>query len=126
MIYTYSFDKIKCPDPEFLVGKLDEYIRSIRREGGKGIGDAYATKAVFLFMLRRFDQCNRIMRRKEVENIFHHHGLPLYTELLKLNSASPKSKVLDLKRKINQMIKETRSAELIQHHRRALNLLALL
>lgn len=125
MIYTYCFDKIPCPDPEFMLKKLDEYIRSEKKSGGKGIADAYATKAVFLYMLRRFHPAARIMRRPGMEGLFDRYGLPEYTDLLKLNPASPRSRVADLKKRIVAKMKATKSTEVIQHYRRALKLLEL-
>lgn len=125
MLYTYCFDKIACPDPEFMIKKLDEYIRSEMKSGGKGVADAYATKAVFLYMLRRFHQAARIMRRPGMEGIFDRFGLPEYSELLKLNPASPRSRVADLKKRIVVKMKATKSTEVMQHYKRALKLLEL-
>lgn len=126
MIYTYCFNTIPCPDPDFLLGKLDDYIRAMRKSRGPLLGDAYSTKAIFLFMLGRFAEANRIMRKEENAGAFVMHNMPEYTELLKMSPSSPPLKVAALRERIEKKLRQSLPGDRRQNYQRALDLVGLL
>lgn len=126
-IYTYSFPNITCDNPEFLLRKLDEYLRQLKKSDPMQVlGEVSMTKAVFLFVNGFYKEALKASEAKEcVENI-KQRGLELYMDLFKLpfrNTETNRQQLID---KLKHQVFNTPGSALQFPLKRALRMIKLL
>jgi|GEM_PF-3412301 len=126
-VYTYAWPQLKPHNAEFLLGKLDEYIKVQRRDNLPTYGLNIGLKAVFLLQLGEPAKAARLGRMPETREGFERTQVPVYNEIFDLagKKASPE-KVEELRKNIQQLYGKAKEAGLIYALKRALALVDLL
>jgi hypothetical protein len=123
-IYTYSFPDLKCDNPDFYLRKLDEYIRQLKKNDPlQVLGEVCTTKAVFLFIHKRYDEAKAAAKTKECKTNIEIRGLQLYHDLFELPFKNTDAARQQLTDKLKQQIFNTQGGALQSPLKRALKLM---
>ncbi|MBI3509124.1 MAG: hypothetical protein HY064_00555 [Bacteroidetes bacterium] len=125
MIYTYSWPTLTCKDPDFIKGKLREYISSLKKNDSPQLTEALTTQAVFLFLNKEFREASKIAKQTAVMKMFSAMGLEIYNELLLLTDRSTAAEIDALKKKTEVTLHHAVSSDLVISMKRAMNLVKL-
>lgn len=122
-IYTYSWPSLRCPNPEFIMRMLKEYVSLLRKNDSKELNNAISTQAIFHFLCGDWKTANKLILKPGVREVFSVIRLDIYFDLLQMNAGTPKEKIAQLQKQIESQLHKASSSDLIYALRRASALL---
>jgi hypothetical protein len=126
LVYSYSWPALRCPNPEFIMRMLREYITVLKRTKSPDLDNALSTQAIFHFLCGDFKTANKLIAKPNVRAVFDHPFLDGYIDLLSMNSATPREKVNALRKKTLQQIHNVKSSDVHFSMKRVMNFIDLL
>lgn len=123
-IYTYSFPDIRGDNPAFLLRKLDEYIKALKKKDPlQVLGEVCVTKAVFLFIHKQYEEARAFSKTKECRANLEQRSLQVYHDLFELPFRNTEAARQQLTDKLKKQIYNTQNADLQFPLKRALKLI---
>lgn len=83
-VYTYAYPKLKPASPEFLLRKMDEYLKVLKSDKDPMYGRQLGMKAVLLLHLGEIKQAVKIGLQPEAIAGFEAQRVPVYTEIFRM------------------------------------------
>jgi hypothetical protein len=121
--YTYAYPSILCPDPQFLLNRLEDYIALMRQQHAPQISEALCTKAIFCWMNGRHDEAKNIALLPETVPIFDVPGFGMFKDLLTLGQNPSDAERQRVIRIFEQEIRTSDRGDVIESCKRGLRLL---
>lgn len=126
IIYTYAYPALKCPNPEFYIARMDEYISLLKKTDATLYARALASYAVFLFICGKWKKAKAIARMESCRNVYRELHLELYIDLLEMNPATPKEKIKKLEQHVQTLLLQDLTPDRVISIRRVEQLLQVL
>ncbi|MBP6721397.1 MAG: hypothetical protein KA239_03680 [Bacteroidia bacterium] len=121
--YTYAYPNILCPDPQFLLNRLEDYIALMRQQHAPQISEALCTKAIFYRMNGRHDEAKSIALLPETAPIFDVPGFGMFKDLLTLGQNPSDAERQRVIRIFEHEIRTSDRGDVIESCKRGLRLL---
>lgn len=93
MIYTYAWPHLVCPNADFIIRKLKEYIALLRKNESDTLTGAMATLAIFYFLNGDWKNAARLSSEKIVSGFFTGSGMDFFNRLLRFNPATDSKQI---------------------------------
>jgi hypothetical protein len=121
--YTYAYPHIACPDPTFLLHRLNDYIALMQQKHSPAICEALCTKAIFCYMIGRPKEAKELAMLPETQPIFEVPGFGVFRELLSLGEKPTPDEKARVKAIFEQEIMHSDRGDVIESCKRGLRLL---
>lgn len=119
MIYSYAYPQIICPNPDFLIRQIKEYIAVLRKNNSPVIVQGVTTLMILYFMTGEFKAANKLMKEEGVAKFFKASGLEIYNRLLMMNTSTPAAKLDEIDREVDKLLLKEESSDLVFSLKRA-------
>lgn len=84
-VYSYAYPLLRCGSPDFLLSRMDEHIRSLKKNDPQRLmGEACAHKAMFQYVHQRFNEALETSRSKECIAFLKFRKMDVYSDLFSL------------------------------------------
>ncbi len=125
-IYSYAYPNLKCPNPDFLIGQLKNYVSLLKKNNAGSLNDGLSTLAVFHFLNGDWKASKKIMEQKGPREVFSKMNLEVYNQLLVMSPSTSFEQIVQLKNEIERQLLKAISSDMVFSLRRAINLVKLL
>lgn len=126
-VYTFAYPALTAPDPEFLLSKVNEYIRLLRAEKPIHYNETILTKAVFLMITGKTKELMKFRKDPDFQGAFAVEEALPYMEIINaVGKKNDPAKIAGLRKSIEHHYGKSRQVNIILGLKRALILLDLL
>ncbi|TND01738.1 MAG: hypothetical protein FD123_4224 [Bacteroidetes bacterium] len=126
-VYTFAYPDLVPPNPEFLLGKVDEYLRHQKEEKSMHYGQTLMMKAVFLLQSGKLKEALKVSKLPDFRKALEHEQVSVYLEIFDYAAGSrDKVKAQAIRKKIEQAYMKSREASVTLTLKRALVLMDVL